>query len=79
MSQYLSEKENFWRESVSAWKESGLSARQFCIQEGLGYQSLLSWKRRLLQKSDCFIELEVDELSSLELSCGEISLRIPPH
>ena len=79
MSQYSSEKEEFWSESVSVWKKSGLSARQFCRKEDLGYQSFLSWKRRLLQNSDCFIELEaeVKELSSLELSCGEISLSIP--
>lgn len=79
MSQYSIEKEEFWRESVSLWKESGLSARQFCHKEDLGYQSFLSWKRRLVQNSDCFIELEVKELSSIKLSCGEISLSIPAN
>ena len=79
MSQYSSEKEEFWRESVSVWKESGLSARQFCSQEDLGYQSFLSWKRRLRQNSDCFIELKEKEPSSLELNCGEIFLSIPAN
>ncbi len=46
MSDTLSSKEEFWLTSVSLWEDSGLSARQFCIQEGLAYQSFLSWKKR---------------------------------
>lgn len=76
MSRYFIEKEEFWRESVSVWEESGLSARQFCSQEGLGYQSFLSWKRRILENSNYFIELEDKEVSLLELNCGTISLSV---
>jgi hypothetical protein len=79
MSDCLTEKEEFWRESVSLWEESGLSARQFCSQEGLAYQSFLSWKRRFLESSDSFVELKESELSVLELSCGEITLSIPSN
>jgi len=76
MSQYYTEKEDFWRESVSVWEKSGLSARQFCTEEGLGYQTFLSWKKRFLEDSDCFVELEEKELTHIEFSCGDISLRV---
>lgn len=76
MSRYFIEKEEFWRESVSVWEDSGLSARQFCSQEGLGYQSFLSWKRRILENSNYFIELEEKDVSLIELNCGAISLSI---
>lgn len=79
MSQQVSEKEEFWRESVSVWKESGLSARKFCTQEGLGYQSFLSWRRRLLEPSDYFVKIEDNELSFVDLNCGEISLKVPAN
>ena len=76
MSRYFIEKEEFWRESVSVWEESGLSARQFCSQKGLGYQSFLSWKRRFLESSNYFIELEDQEVFLIELNCGSISLNV---
>ena len=78
MSRYFIEKEEFWRESVSVWEESGLSARRFCSQKGLGYQSFLSWKRRILENSNYFIELEDQEVTLIELRCGSISLKISP-
>ena len=58
ISDSLTEKESFWHASVGLWEESGLNARQFCKQEGLAYQSFLSWKRRFQETSDSFIELE---------------------
>ena len=75
MSQNKNEKEEFWCESVSVWKESGLSARKFCTQEGLGYQSFLYWKRRFIEEANCFIELKDKRVPLLDLSCGDISLR----
>ena len=76
MSQTRNEKEEFWCESVSVWKESGLSARKFCTQEGLGYQSFLYWKRRFIEESNCFIELSEKEVPLIELNCGDISLKV---
>ena len=76
MSRNFIEKEEFWRESVSVWEESGLSARQFCSQKGLGYQSFLSLKRCFLESSNYFIELEDQEVSLIELNCGSISLNV---
>ena len=79
MSDTLSSKEEFWLTSVSLWEDSGLSARQFCIQEGLAYQSFLSWKKRFQENSDSFIELEEIASSALVLSCGDITLSIPSN
>ena len=76
MSQNRSEKEEFWCESVSVWKGSGLSARKFCTQESLGYQKFLYWKRRFTEESNCFIELSEKESPLIELNCGEISLKV---
>ena len=76
MSQNTIEKEEFWRESVLMWEGSGLNARQFCSQEGLGYQSFLSWKRRFKEESNGFIELSEKELPLIELNCGDISLKV---
>lgn len=79
MSQAKIEKEEFWCESVSVWKESGLSARKFCLQEGLAYQSFLSWKRRFREEPDCFIELEDEKVNLVELNIGNISLNVSPE
>ena len=57
MSDTLSIKEEFWLTSVSLWEDSGLSARQFCIQEGLAYQSFL-YGKSAFRNSDSFIELK---------------------
>jgi len=42
--------EGLWRERrevLARLKESGLSAAEFCRREGIGYQALMAWKRRL--------------------------------
>lgn len=76
MSQKRIEKEEFWGLKVSFWEDSGLTARQFCIQEDLGYQSFLTWKRRILEGPRGFIELEDKKDALIELNCGDISLRV---
>ena len=72
----MSEKEAFWRECILLWEGSGLNARQFCRQEGLGYQSFLYWKRRFHESPDSFVELSDCGSSSLRLSCGSITLSV---
>ncbi len=37
-----------WEQRVAAWRASGLTAAQFCAQEGLGRRALSQWSRRLL-------------------------------
>ena len=36
-----------WRSRIDAWTRSGLSARAFAAQHGIGHDSLYWWRRRL--------------------------------
>src|ERR1700738_3333732 len=36
-----------WRERVAAQKQSGVSVKQFCEQQGLTEQSFYYWRKRL--------------------------------
>lgn len=69
-------KAQYWFVQVNDWQGSGLNARQFCLREGLGYQSFLNWRRRLLSEEDVFTELSPEKVSGLHLSCGDISLGV---
>ena len=35
-----------WREIIARYRQSGLSSRQFCEQEGLTYRTFEEWERR---------------------------------
>jgi len=37
-------KEKYWREVLVRFQSSGLSTKQFCLQEGLNHHNLSSWK-----------------------------------
>ncbi len=39
--------ERQWRERMASWRESGLSVRAFCRQQGLIETSFYYWKREL--------------------------------
>ena len=39
-------KEQFWRQTLAAWQESGLSVSAFCQQRQLQIQSFFRWQRR---------------------------------
>lgn len=41
----------YWREMLAAQAESGLSIRQFCLQQGISQPSLYAWRRRLAEAS----------------------------
>lgn len=53
MSQALShsEKEAFWRQQDSAWRESGLSQRAYCALHHLGLSTFQWWRRQLARSS----------------------------
>ena len=36
-----------WQALVNQQRDSGLSARQFCEQENIGYASFCNWRKRL--------------------------------
>jgi hypothetical protein len=39
------QREQFWRDAVAAWKESGQSVRVFCAGRGLHESSFYGWRR----------------------------------
>ena len=43
-------REQFWREAVAAWQESGQTIRAFCAARRLSEASLYAWRRELAQR-----------------------------
>jgi transposase-like protein len=42
--------EQFWRDAVAAWQESGKSVRAFCAGRRLSEQSFYAWRRTLRER-----------------------------
>ena len=45
-------REQFWREVIAAWHESGKSVRAFCRRRGLQEASFYAWRRTLRQRDE---------------------------
>jgi hypothetical protein len=45
--QYDPAKEKYWRQTIAAWRDSGLSKSQFCRHHGIKLNLLSNWTRRL--------------------------------
>jgi hypothetical protein len=43
-------KERFWRRIVRQWRESGLSVRAFCAQQGLAEPNSYAWRRTIRER-----------------------------
>jgi hypothetical protein len=44
------QKERFWRQTIRRWHKSGLTARAFCLENGLSQANLYTWQRTLAQR-----------------------------
>lgn len=44
------QREQFWREMVALWRQSGQSVRAFCDERGLSEPSFFAWRRTLSQR-----------------------------
>ena len=54
------------QELLQNFFSSGLSAKQWCAQQGISYQTLLLWKKKLdHQAKSSFIELENESVIEL--------------
>jgi hypothetical protein len=70
MRQYRTrKKKEYWFAKVSEWQSSGKSARAWCQENNVAYQSFLQWRRQYSEfnephpenlKADSFIELPND-------------------
>jgi len=43
-------REQFWREAVAAWRQSGQTVRGFCAARRLSEASLYAWRRELARR-----------------------------
>jgi len=44
------QKERFWRQVIRRWRKSDLTARAFCLENGLSQASFYAWQRTLAQR-----------------------------
>jgi transposase-like protein len=50
-----SSKEQFWRRMVRQWRNSGLSVRAFCAEQGLSEPSFYAWRRTLAERDEATV------------------------
>jgi transposase-like protein len=87
------DRRQFWRRTVKAWKSSGLPVRQFCRREGVSEPSFYSWRKKLAQRqsrpsgtkrsrrASTFIEVSLPDAGAAPLELvlrGGAILRIAP-
>jgi hypothetical protein len=81
-------KEQFWREALSAWRESGQSIRAFCAGRALAEASFYGWRRELarreqakpkVQRRSPFVPVRIlpDAVLEVVLVSGVV-VRVPP-
>lgn len=57
-----------WQELIEQWRASGLSARQFCSQQDIGYASFCQWRKRLSSPEESVAQRPEPEPSFIDLS-----------
>jgi len=83
------ERRERWRALVQEHEQCGLSARAFCKDRNLSYQSFLAWRKRFAAaEGDCSeadrergepLFSEVTYLSgAIEVVLGAVTVRVPP-
>jgi hypothetical protein len=45
-------REQFWRDTVAAWRSSGVSVREFCDRRGLTRTAFDYWRKELRRRDD---------------------------
>lgn len=77
-----------WQTLVDQQRDSGLSAPQFCKQEGVGYVSFFNWRKRLSAQTNSgtsdsgeagFLDLSslMGASSTLQQRQGRVGIRSP--
>lgn len=78
------EKREHWETVLREQEESGLSGAAFCREKGIGYQTFISWRKRLGRTTRSRTEAVFQELCSasfnqsccLEIVLGAITVRV---
>jgi len=77
-------KADFWQRHIEGWRQSSLSQKAYCLQQGLSFASFGYWRTRLNHKTDTrgpFIPLNFAGASSsvtVFLPTG-VRLEFPVH
>ncbi len=84
-------KEDFWKKHVSKFKQTGLSRRQYCLNENLSYWTFLDWQKKIEKTTEASLETKLVKIprqinpqvnnrdSKIELLIAEkLSIRIAP-
>lgn len=45
------DRDQFWRDAIAAWKESGLTVTAFCAARGLGESTFFARRRELVRRN----------------------------
>ena len=45
-------KERYWRRLLRQWRRSGLSLREFCVDQGISQPSFYAWRRAIARRDD---------------------------
>jgi hypothetical protein len=65
--------EQFWRDAIVAWSRSGLSVRQYCLQQRLAEASFHGWRRQIAERDKCrmsapkFVPVQLGAESQIEV------------
>jgi len=70
-----------WKEAVEAWIVSGLSVRQWCLQQKISGSTFHYWKKifapqTCIQPSLGFTELASEKKGRIELECAGVRVSI---
>ena len=79
-------REQFWRDAITAWEQSGLPVRRFCADRGLSEPSFYAWRRTFrerarrptVRRGPKFVPLRVvpDSILEVVLPAGVV-VRVP--
>ncbi len=74
------EKRRKWRRKIEKWQGSGLSSKNWCVQNGENYHTFNYWRKALKKEesSPVFEELVEEKLQlDIELSWGNLKILFP--
>ena len=83
------ERREHWRGLVQEHEQSGLSARAFCTERNIAYQSFLAWRKRFALAEGACAEADREPGEPLfrevafapgavEIVLGTVTVRVPP-
>jgi hypothetical protein len=68
---------------IREWKDSGLSASEFALRQGVSEKTLLRWERRLRSAPDAavmtpaFVQVQRMPCAEITVHCQGVSIQVP--